>query len=160
MIVLLLPPWIEESKLEAHRGGAFVKSPFPIGVLTLALASCAGAPGGGEEIDIIGRWRVEDVDHGGVIDNAMVSVEFSADGRVFGRGGCNRYGGGYSRENDTLTVSEVVSTKMACAPALMDLEQKFFNRLSGELAVSMNGDGALVLGDDDGRILLRRMEGE
>lgn len=137
-----------------------MKSPFLIGLLPLALTSCAGAPGGGEEIDIIGQWRVEDIDHGGVIDNAMVSVEFSADGRIFGRSGCNSYSGGYIRKKDILTVSEVVSTKMACAPALMDLEQKFFNRLGGELAVSTTGDGALVLGDDDGRILMRRMERE
>ena len=51
-----------------------------------------------------------------------------------------------------------MSTKMACAEALMDLESKFFSRLQGTLTVSMSDDGALILRDEEGRLLMRRMD--
>lgn len=136
--------------------------------VSLLLVSCvqsgvavenASTPGG-DALELVGAWRVEDIDRGGVVDDAMVSIEFAANGRVQGRGGCNRYSGGYSRKHDVVIVGDIVSTKMACAPALMDLEQKLFNRLEGELSAAMAADGALVLRDDEGLVLLRRMDNE
>lgn len=103
-----------------------------------------------------GAWRVEDVDHGGVIDGAEVTLDFGAGGKLSGRGGCNRYGGDYSYAEGVLTVGPLFSTKMACAPALMNLEAKFLTRLEGELAAATEEDGAISLSDDEGRILLRR----
>ncbi len=142
-----------------------MKKPFLAAIVSVSIVLCAcaqtnagGEPGGPPALE--GSWQVEDIDNQGMIDSAMVAVEFGADGRVSGRGGCNRYGGEYAYAESVVSFGALAATKMACAPALMDLETKFFNRLQGELGVETAADGALVLSDDEGRILMRRMEGE
>ncbi|MDK3072964.1 META domain-containing protein [Sedimentitalea sp. JM2-8] len=92
-----------------------------------------------------GVWRVEDINGRGTVDNAMTSLEFTPDGRVSGRGGCNQYTGSYTREGDTLTFGPLASTQMACVPALGDQEQKFFQVLSGPVTVSFDATGAMTL---------------
>jgi len=43
-------------------------------------------------------------------------IQFSAaDERVSGNGGCNRFGGKYTRTDSSLHLAQLVSTKMACA---------------------------------------------
>ena len=121
-------------------------------------AGCAQYPtAGGDEAHPIlkGAWLVEDVDNGGVIDNAEVTIEFSADGKLSGKSACNRYGGDYAYDRGVLTAGPLFSTKMACAPALMDLEAKFLGRLEGELRASSEADGVVVLSNDKGRLLIR-----
>lgn len=135
---------------------------LPMLIAAIAMSGCDGVPEGKKQLSspdrLEGSWQVEDIDNQGVIDNAMVRVDFSADGRVSGRGGCNTFGGAYAYADGVATFGALAATEMACAPALMDMEAKFFNRLQGELAVSMTEDGALVLSDDEGRILMRRMD--
>lgn len=131
------------------------------GLLIFGALSCAQSPAADEPVapaSIEGAWRVEDIDHGGVVDNAEVTIVFGPDGAISGRSGCNRYGGEYAYAAGALTVGALFSTKMACAPALMDLEMKFLDRLDGELSVRTEADGALSLEDADGRILIRRSE--
>jgi putative lipoprotein len=125
------------------------------------LAACAqqGAKADAPPASLEGAWRVEDIDHGGVVDDALATIEFGADGRLSGRGGCNRFGGDYSYRNGRLSVGALFSTKMACAPALMDLEAKILNRLEGELTAAVETGGAVSLSDAEGRILIRRDEG-
>ncbi len=105
-----------------------------------------------------GSWQVEDIDHRGMIDNAMVRIDFGAAGRISGRGGCNSFTGALTYADGVATVGPLAVTKKMCAPALMDLEAKFFNRLQGALRASMTEDGALVLSDEEGRLLMRLMD--
>lgn len=130
-----------------------------ITVSALVIAACAqSSPPANQPSHprLDGQWRVEDVDHAGVVDGAEVTIEFGADGKLSGRSACNRYGGDYSYAGGVLTTGSLFSTKMACAPALMDLEAKFLNRLEGALTASMENDGAVSLSDDEGRLLIRR----
>jgi heat shock protein HslJ len=76
-----------------------------------------------------GRWLAEDILSAGVIDTAQTTLEFSNDGRVAGRGACNRYFGSVKIEGERISFSQIGSTRMACAPAVMDQEAKFFKAL-------------------------------
>jgi heat shock protein HslJ len=61
-----------------------------------------------------------------------MSIEFTADGRLHGSGGCNRYFSTYETESDgSLTIKQIGSTRMACPPAIMDQEMKYFRSLQG-----------------------------
>lgn len=62
--------------------------------------------------------------------------------RVFGSGGCNSYGGNYSLTKDKLTVSNVISTMMACIGA--EKEGEFFRVLSKTSDISVNGQELIL----------------
>jgi putative lipoprotein len=101
-----------------------------------------------------GTWLAEDIDGAGVIDDAQSTLEFGTDGRVSGRGGCNRYGGTVQLNGASLIVGQLFSTKMACAPALMDQETKFLAALEATRSYQMDGT-KLVLADATGKARLR-----
>jgi heat shock protein HslJ len=71
----------------------------------------------------------------------------SAEGRVVGHGGCNRFFGGYKVEGDRLHFSALGSTKMACIGDIGDLEDAFFNALGSARRFKLSGD-VLELFDD------------
>ena len=85
------------------------------------------------KVDLVGgTWLAEDIDGAGVIDDAQSTLEFGTDGRVSGRGGCNRYGGTVKLKGASIIIGELFSTKMACAPALMDQETRFMAALQAD----------------------------
>ena len=104
----------------------------------------------------VGRWLAEDILGGGVIDNAQTTLEIAEDGRVSGRGGCNGYGGTATIDGDKLSFSPLAATQMACAEALMNQEQKFFDAL-GRVATFrlVPAEQKLLLLDADGETVVR-----
>ncbi len=53
----------------------------------------------------------------------QLMLSFEPDGRIGIRGGCNQMGGAYSvSPNGALAVSQLMATRMACAPALMQAD--------------------------------------
>lgn len=105
-----------------------------------------------------GAWTVEDINRGGVIDNTVLTLNFSENGKVTGSTGCNSLSGSYTATGTHLTFSPLVTTRRAClAPALNAQEAKFTEALQGEMAWRLTADGALELTREGGhRILLRR----
>ena len=91
-------------------------------------------------------WLLEDLTGRGVIDNSHVTLEFLADGKVGGSGGCNRYNGAATLKGSQITFTPMASTMMACAPALMDQEMRYFKALAKADTVSMDKTGALLIG--------------
>ncbi|WP_051677048.1 META domain-containing protein [Maridesulfovibrio frigidus] len=81
------------------------------------------------------KWVLEDIDGTGVIDFAQSWAMFTEDGRVTGSGGCNRFNGSYTLENNTLEVGPLASTRMACAEAVDSQEFKFLQALGQSLNV-------------------------
>lgn len=103
------------------------------------------------------EWMVEDLNGGGVIDNSHITLNFGEDGRLAGRAGCNSYSASYELEFETLTFGAAMSTRMACAPALMNQESRFFGLLETVERYEFDSTGALILhGSDGGTILARR----
>jgi heat shock protein HslJ len=93
------------------------------GVAMAARASDAGRLAGH-------TWIAESIRGGGVIDNVQSTLVFASDGRVTGSGGCNRLLATAMVAGDTLIFEGVGTTRKACAPALMDQEQKFLAALA------------------------------
>lgn len=77
-----------------------------------------------------GRWLAEDIGGGGVLDRVQTTLDLSADGRFGGSGGCNRMHGQAKIAGNAITFGNVAATMMACTPAAMDQEQKFFAALA------------------------------
>ncbi len=104
-----------------------------------------------------GPWLVEDLNGGGVIDDARVDLTFDpgdhGTGIISGRSGCNRYSGAWRQDGAKVTLGPVTSTMMACAPALMEMERKFLGALEAVRTVTYDGTGAAMLKAPDGRII-------
>jgi heat shock protein HslJ len=76
-----------------------------------------------------GPWLVEDVNGGGVIDNARLDMSF-AEGRLSGNAGCNGFGGRWQQEGASIKLEPLMATRKACSPALTMLEQKLLRAQS------------------------------
>jgi len=102
------------------------------------------------------EWVVEEVNHAGVIEGSRLTIGFGSDQRLSGRAGCNTYSGSYRLTGESLTVENVVATKKACAPALMQQEQMFLQVLAAVQRFELDNSGGLILQAKDGRTLTAR----
>lgn len=105
-----------------------------------------------------GASTVEDLNRGGIIDNTVLTLNFTGDGRITGSTGCNNLSGSYTATSTTITFAPLVTTRRAClAPALNAQETRFTTALQGEMTWRLTADGALELTSEGGhRVLLRR----
>lgn len=144
-------------------------------VLGLALAGCVAKADIEQaktavkgEVPVIGGsleggpWLAEDINGGGVPDNARIDITFDpGDGgtsAVYGRSGCNRFRGGWKQDGRSLMLGPLASTMMACPPALMDVERKFLGVLEAARTVEFDATGAAYLKAPDGRVVKLRRE--
>lgn len=107
-----------------------------------------------------GRWLAEDIRGGGVIDRLQTVLEIAPDGAVSGSGGCNRIFGRAAISGDSISFGRLASTRMACAPAAMNQEQKFLAALENVRRWRIDtGRGKLLLLDPGGAtiVILARM---
>ena len=108
---------------------------------TAATPASAAAPAASDANAQLGRyhWQLRDATdaNGKRIDALFVQADKPlqldfADGRVGVANACNRMGGGYSLEGESLTVARMASTMMACTdPKLMALDGEIGKRLEG-----------------------------
>jgi len=131
--------------------------PYPETVVVLQdgreLKGCGGDPASllkGKE------WVVEDIDGKGIIDNSRASLNFGDDGRLYGRASCNTYSAKYTLTGEGLTVASPVSTEKACAPSLMQQEDRFLEVLRGVRRFEIDSTGALILRGGPGRSIAAR----
>jgi heat shock protein HslJ len=106
------------------------------------LRGCGGDPASllkGKE------WVVEDMDGKGIIDNSRASLNFGDDGRLYGRASCNTYSAKYTLTSEGLTVTSPVTTEKACAPSLMQQEDRFLEVLRSVQRFEIDSNGALIL---------------
>jgi heat shock protein HslJ len=68
-----------------------------------------------------------------------VRLDFTADGRVSAATGCNAVNGPVSVEASTLVTGPLVSTRMACEPALMDQERWVTEMLADRPRLELSG---------------------
>ncbi|MGL1833937.1 META domain-containing protein [Rhodocyclaceae bacterium SMB388] len=129
--------------------------PHPYSVV---LSGIDGAqPGcGGQPIDLLaGReWIIQSLDGVTPTDGSPVTLRFLKDtGRIAGTGSCNRYHAGYTLDGESLRFTHAATTMMACAPNLMDQEQRFHSILSGIDRFDFDLDGRLILGGANGQLV-------
>ena len=102
------------------------------------------------------EWVIEDIGGAGVIDDSHASLQFLAEGRLAGSGGCNRLIGSYTLDGDTLSITPAGSTMMACAPALMNQEHTLLDLLPRVSSYAIDKTGSLVLSTGSGKSITAR----
>lgn len=90
------------------------------------------------------RWLLEDLGGKGVLDSAQATLEFTAPGRVSGRGSCNRISGPVSVEGMRIHFGPLASTRMACAPAVNEQETSYLKALGSARRFERKGDSLLI----------------
>ena len=121
----------------------------------LALASCASDDGDGSTPSSgpYGKWRAIEI--GDLVAGATeTTLEIAEDGTVSGDGGCNGYGGNATIIGGAIEFSPLISTQMACDPAIMTQELSYFSALQNVAGWRHEG-GNLVLFDASAAAVVR-----
>ena len=103
-------------------------------------------------------WLAEDINGRGVMDMLQSTLEFDADdrARVGGNGGCNRYFGSVALDGWNVSFGAMGSTRMACAEAVMDQEQRLFQALAAATRYELDSvTDLLTFYDESDEAILR-----
>lgn len=78
-----------------------------------------------------------------------IQITFDANGqKVSGSTGCNRFTAQLDEDARGFSLSKITSTKMACSPQRMELENDFLYELNDYRSIVRNGDQLLMIGID------------
>lgn len=113
--------------------------------LTVAGEAYNGCGGDRQRLFRGAVWVVEDIAGGGIIDRSRMTIEFLEGNRIAGRASCNRYTGSYELRGEGMSVGPIATTRMACAPALMNQEQRFLAILESASDLRIGRQGELVI---------------
>ena len=117
----------------------------------LALASCgSGSP---TQTTSAARPKFEGIPWA---TSSGASITFE-NGKASGSTGCNRFSASYSGKGSELKFGPIATTQMACIGANQADEQAFLRKLEQVRTVEVT-NGTLILGDADGKELLRFAE--
>lgn len=95
--------------------------------LPLALLGCASdSPVLQQDSTYVVEWIGERP----LIDRSHLSITLGKDGRAYGNAGCNHWFASYQLSGQQLSFSQAGSTRKACAPSLMEQEQRFLQALN------------------------------
>jgi heat shock protein HslJ/membrane-bound inhibitor of C-type lysozyme len=117
-----------------------------------SLKGCGGDP---VELLLGPEWVVEEIT-GGWLERSRATLAFGADGRLSGRASCNSFFASYTLTGEGLGIGQTGTTRMACAPELMQQEARFLDILQKVQRFEIAADGALVLASGDGRRIKAR----
>jgi heat shock protein HslJ len=101
-------------------------------------------------------WKVTGYNNGrqavvSVLAGTELTMEFSADGRVAGSAGCNRYTGSFKQDGKTLSFGPAAATRRMCVEpeGIMAQEQQFLKALETVATVRHEADRAELRTADD-----------
>lgn len=114
---------------------------------------CAGDP---VDLLAVGEWLVESLAGEAVAEEPPLTLDFSADRRIAGSGGCNRFGGGFSIGEGLTIGPDLMSTMMACPEPVMATERRLMDWLPAVQRFDFDDSGRLVLSAADGQTLVAR----
>lgn len=78
-----------------------------------------------------------------------IQIIFDANGqRISGSTGCNRFTAILDEDSRGFSLKQIASTKMACSPQRMELENDFLYELNDYRSIVRNGDQLLMIGKD------------
>jgi heat shock protein HslJ len=84
------------------------------------------------------QWVLVDIS-GAAANAAKTTLKFGAASKVSGSGGCNDYNGGVRLQSGTVMFGPIQTTRMACAPPIMQQETRYFDVLVGARGVELDG---------------------
>jgi len=117
-----------------------------------SLLSVAGCVSSGEEQPSLAgtSWETSAIHGQLVLPDTAPSVAFTADGKINGSDGCNRYFGRFEQDGDSLTLKPAGSTMMACPDPIMKQAERFRAAMT-ETASFDRDDRQLRLQDGEGK---------
>lgn len=98
-------------------------------------------------------WTLTDLNGAAPLADAVPTLALDAAGQAAGSAGCNRYFGTFAEDGAAVTFGPLGSTKMACAPAVMQQETAFLQLLGNVAGFAVAGD-TLTLTTDAGATLV------
>ncbi len=117
-----------------------------------ALALAVSAPVFAEDDDdgpLAASWTVTEL-NGKPVDG--LTFDYTTD-KVSGTGGCNRFNGPISIEDDAIQIGPLASTKMMCE-GKSEIEAQYFSALEAARSFVIEGD-SLALKAEDGHVLVK-----
>lgn len=143
-----------------YHGTAVWRRGAVVLALALAAAGCASKQSAEPPApSIVGLWQAQEIAGTAVPADVRITLAMYGDGRAVGRAGCNNYTTKYQRTGGSISFTPAISTRMACAPELMTLEQSYLDTLTAATRVERRPDGTLVLtADNAAQLLFRRQE--
>jgi len=127
-------------------------------ILTLILAAMLATPALAQSARLAGsEWRPTEIDGVEIAEDTKIFIDFGAEGRVQGSGGCNRFTGSYEVDGDKITFGPLAATKMLCPDPIQKDEDRLFATLAR--VTSFARDRAdLTLSDDADMPLMRLVQ--
>jgi heat shock protein HslJ len=99
-------------------------------------------------------WRPSHIGEMVVDDDSEIYVQFEADGKLGGNGGCNRFFGSYRLDGNKIDVDPISITRRACPTAIMSFESSFVEAL--QLAtVVVGADTRVAFRNEHGQSTVR-----
>lgn len=107
------------------------------------------------------KWKLTEMGSVGAempeLTEVEINLEFDDQGRAGGNSGCNRYGGAYQLDGDTIKFGEMMSTMMACEETRMQLEQNYLAALRSAGRIEFGQDSLTIhYGDGGARLVFAR----
>jgi len=129
------------------------------GVLLAAAFAWLSLPASGSDRPPPGltgtNWVLVSLPGARVESGPPITLRLEADGSLGGMDGCNRYGGGYSVEDASISISDtLISTQMACPEPVESRATAYNTALVSANAFAIE-QGQLVLRDAAGAIVAR-----
>lgn len=127
-----------------------------LSLLAPLFTACASTPSESSEgaaPSPVGPWLVTEIGGTGMIPGVEVTLDLGEDGGLSGSTGVNRLRATFERTGSGLTLSPVMTTRMAGRPELMEQEQRLLRSLEGVRGYSIEG-GQLRLQDGEGAALV------
>lgn len=94
-------------------------------------------------LDVV--WTVTSIGGEPVLVDTRLTFSIAGDNRAGGSGGCNNYFTEASFETSPLSFGPVAGTRMACDPAIMGQEARFFAALGATAGYELSGDTLKLL---------------
>lgn len=81
-----------------------------------------------------------------------LTLDYTTD-KASGTGGCNRFSGPISIEDDAIQIGPLASTRMMCE-GKSEIESQYFAALEAARSFAIDG-GMLIIKDDGGKVILK-----
>jgi putative lipoprotein len=89
-------------------------------------------------------WRLADLQGKPALEGVEATLEFPERGKVAGKGSCNRFFATANISGDSLTISKMGATLMACVGPGMEQEGRYLKALAAARRFSLAGDTLLI----------------
>jgi putative lipoprotein len=116
-------------------------NPTQVPLMLVRASGTAGTP----QAQLWGTsWRLADLQGKPALEGVEATLEFPEPGKVAGKGSCNRFFGTANISGDSLTLSKMGATLMACVGPGMEQEGRYLKALAAAQRYSTQGDGLLI----------------